>query len=185
MAEHRARGWGRPWSGTPADVVRLAQEGQKIVRSASHGQHEASVLVRFPKGREANYDSPEEFLAGISALDIPQVTSLMILWMDHSSGFAPPGSLVVTVDLVRGLRMRPFVTATADDPSIVDGVARRVAAMFTGRGWWQGLRRHEQSRWQRVLARTGGLVPLIVTAAVTAIASVLGTIYGTRLLSGH
>ena len=178
MAQHRARGEGRTWSGTPVDVVRLAHEGEKIVRSASHGQQTSKIAVKFFKGRDADYDSPEEFLAGISASDIPRVRSLMILWADYSS---PAGSLVVTVDLVRGFRERPWVTATADDPSIVDGVQRRIAGMFTGHGWWQGLRREEQSRFQRMRARAGLLIWLAITVAITAAVTVIVT----KLVSGH
>ena len=178
VAEHIARANGRPWSGTPDDLVKLAHEGEQIVRSASHGNHTAKVHVKFPGRRESNYDSPEEFLANLAASDIPQISSVMVLWLESGAAL---GALHATVDLVRGWRVEPFVTAWSDDQAVADGVARRVAGMFGGRGLWQGLRRDELSRFQRVRARAGVLLVVAVTAAIT----VAVTIIVTKLLTGH
>jgi hypothetical protein len=177
MAKHTARGEGRRrWSGTPADLAALAREGQGIVRSASHANPVAVILVRFRGARESSYDSPEEFLAGITAADIPNVTSVMIPWIDHG---AAPGTLVVSVELISG-RHTPWVTATADDPSLADGAMRRVAGIFSGRAHRQGLRTDGPTRFQRMRAQAGVLFWVAVTAAIT----VMVTIVVSRLLSG-
>jgi hypothetical protein len=182
VAQHTAHAYGRSWSGTPDDFVHVAREVQAAARSASKGNNEAVIFVKFSNQREAKYDSPEEFLAGIRAADIPQVRSLNLVCIDHNQR---PTGLVVVVYLVRGLREKPYVTAEGNDPALVDGAARRVAALFGGRGWWQGLRREELSRLQRVGARAGFWWVVAVTAILTGIVTAVVTVYLTRLLAGH
>jgi hypothetical protein len=139
-----------------------------------------SITVRFRGRQEIGYESPLEFLAGMVPADIPSVTSVMLYYSDRSD----PG-LTVTVDLVRGFRSRPFVTAFADDRSIAEGVASRVAITFGGHGWWQGLRGTELSRFQRMRANASGLGAIALTAAITAVVTVTLTILVTEWLTGH
>jgi hypothetical protein len=182
VAEHIARAWGQPWSGTPDDLVKLAREGEQIVRSASHGNNTARIHVKFPGRRESNYNSPEEFLANFSPSDIPHVTSVMILWLDSAASL---GAVRASVDLVKGSREKPFVTAWSDDPAIADGVARRVASMFGDRGRWQGLRTGEPSRMERFGGRARVAVIVVITAAITGTVTAIVTVIVTKLLTGH
>lgn len=154
---------------------------QAIVRSAAHANHTTKIMVRLKGREEIDYASPDEFLAGMVPTDIPAVTSVMLYYSDSADWEA----LTVTVDLVVGWRSKPFVTAFADDRSIAEGVARRVAGAFVGHGWWQGLRSTELSRFHRVRARAGVLGVIALTAAITAVVSVILTIVVTELLTGH
>lgn len=175
VAMHTASGWGRPWSGTPEDLVRLANEGLQIVRSAASEGHHCSVNVEFRRRRESSYKSPEEFLAGFTLSDIPKVKSVMFHY--DSSGL----DLSATAHLVLGPKMRPFVRVRGPEPSVVEGVANRLTGIFPGRRLgWQGLRRPgEISRPTRLRTHAGMLVMLVVTVAITAAV----TIYVTRLLT--
>jgi hypothetical protein len=180
MARHIARGWGRPWSGAPQDLVRLATEGQQIVQSAAGEGHKCTVTVTFKGRRESSYDSPEEFQTQLLASDIPDIRSVMILYAD-----SPEVRLAATIDFVKGRGSRPLVSVFGDDPALADGLARRLAGIFPGPRWgWQGLRRPgEVTRLARLRSRSGKLVGLAVTVAVTAAITVVVTIYVTKLLS--
>ena len=125
--------------------------------------------------RESHYDSPQEFLDGFRPSDTSDLKSVMVLFM-------PPADskLWASVDLVRGNRQRPFVTASGDDPSLVEGLAKRLTDMFSGSNLrWQGLRREgEVSRLKVWQTRAGALGTLAVTVVVT----VALTIWVTKFL---
>lgn len=174
-----ARGHGRPWSGTCEDLVELATEGRKIMRSAARDDgdgHRCFVKLRFKGRRESRYDSPEEFLTDFRPSEISDLKGAMLSFSNRDV------SLSSAVDLVPGLWSRPFVTATSEDPALADGVAKQLTNMFSGRSrfGWQGLRRPGEVTLLRGLrTRAGSLVTLTVTVAITAVV----TIYLTKLLA--
>jgi hypothetical protein len=178
VAKHIAHERGRPWSGTPEDLVELASEGRKILRSAAGDDgdgHRCRVQVQFRGQRESNYDSPEEFLADFRPSEISALTFVLL-------SFHSDVDLWAGVQLRRGLWIRPFLTAGSEDPSLADGVVQQLSGVFSGRSrfGWQGLRRPGQVTLVRGLrTRAGALVALTVTAAITAVV----TIYLTKVLS--
>ena len=138
--------------------------------------HRCRVTVRFKGRRESNYDAPEEFLADFRPSEISTLTSVMLSFSNRDV------SLSAGVDLVRGLGNRPWVTAHSKDLSLADGLVNQLKGMFSGRSrfGWQGLRRPGQVTLVRGLrTRTGSLVTLTVTVAITAVV----TIYLTKLLA--
>jgi hypothetical protein len=176
VAEHTARSWGRPWSGTPDGLVRQAERVQEVVRSASHARYTTLIVVQFTRRNQSIYRSLDEFVVGMASTDLRTYTGLLLQY--KVEGDRP---IEVAVHLRRGLFLRPFCTATTDDWSIALGVAKQVASTFGGHGLWGGLRRSEVSRFQRVGARVGGLG----TVALTAVISAAATLLLRRAFTGH
>lgn len=179
MATHVTQTWGQPWSGTTEDLVRLADEGQEIVRSAAgEDMKHWSVAVDLEGGRESTYTTAEELLAGLTPSSISKVTAVTIMF--NSSGI----KLSAAARLDRGPRRRPFVRVRGTEPSTVDGVASRLAGLFPGpRLGWQGLRRPgEISPLRRTRTHVRTLIMFVTTVAVTAAITVAVTMYVTHLL---
>ena len=182
MAEHVVHGQGRPWSGTPEDLVELAIEGKRIMRSAAHDDgdgHRCLVRTRFKGQRSSRYDSPEDFLANFRPSEISDLKGVTLSFSNRDV------SLSSAVDLVPGLWIRPFVTASSTDPALADGVANQLTNMFSGRSRFgrQGLRRPGEVTLLRGLrTRAGSLVTLAVTVAISVAVGAVVTFYLTKVL---
>lgn len=178
LASHRAIGYGRPWAGTPQDFADLAEQVQRIARSATGETKDCWISVTFENQRQTMYDSVNDFVAGILPVDVSHVRSAMIGY----TGTA----LSVTANVRRSSFPAldpPFIRAEGTERAAVEGVSRLVTDLFSGpRIVRQGLRRPgERSSLDRWRARAGWLVAIAITAVITASVT-LGV---NRILSPH
>jgi hypothetical protein len=171
MAKHIRTRHASRWSGTPDDLRRLALDVQASVRSASRADQGCSIFVRYKKGAEGRYDTPDEFIKELDPTTIRRVKSVMLLYGGGlQAGVPPPPRLSATVWLQR----RDFikVRAEGDEPSIVDGLTRRLVDLCGGlRLAVPGMRLRrsgEVPRLAQLRARIGTVALVALTAAITA-----------------
>ena len=172
--KHRKTGHAYGWSGTPEELVQVAREGQRILRSASGGNHGCTFTVSF-KSVESRYKTPDEFLAELAPSEIAHARTISILYSDRKSGL---GASVRVYR--RSRRLGPFISVEGDERSLVEGVAKRLVDTFSSgqNKWWPGMRLYrpgETSRLSRLRARAGSIGLIVMTAVVIAVITVVVT----------